>query len=340
MVTKFHRPRDAAEAQSILKSNPSALPLAGGTWLLAGQFRKTPMEVVSVEGILPSGIERSPARDGGLVLVLGAGATFQDIADSSTVPELIRQAALGMADRNIRNRATVGGNIGANKSCASLVPVFLVAEGLYETVPDRSGSHGTGSTAGPATGFAAETPVVPVPAVLWKQSDPAKIISRVLLHFEPNRLYAYRRWSRTACDLSVITVAVSYRLENTNAVAAASHDADVAGNGVDNPSALVRDARIALGGMGAAAKRFPKIEAALEGKSLPSRDVLEALVAPFFEPKSDARGSAAFKRYRAACLLAEALHAARPVAAPVTATPAPAVSAAAAAEAAAPEVQS
>jgi CO/xanthine dehydrogenase FAD-binding subunit len=287
MVTKFHRPRNAAEALSILSAHPAAVPLAGGTWLLAGQFRGLPLEVVSIEGLLPAGIERTQADDGSVAISLGAGATFQAIADSPVVPDVIRQAALGMADRNIRNRATVGGNIGANKSCASLTPLFFVAQGRYECL--------SADPASPAT----------VPAEPWKRSSQISLVSRILLRFEADRLFAYRRWSRTACDISVITVAVSYRLETASPP--------------DGRAPLVRDARIALGGMGACARRFPEIEAALEGRALPSRDALESLAMPFFDPISDARGSAGFKRYRAACLLAEALLDARPATSSVAA---------------------
>ncbi len=318
MVTTFHRPRDAAEAQSLLNAHPSALPLAGGTWLLTGQFRKTPLEVVSVDGLLPSGIERLPepgrpaagtstvdtfatctpgnAPHGGFTLALGALATFQSIADSPEAPAPLREAVLGMADRNIRNRATVGGNIGAGKSCASLIPLFLVTDAVYECASGTSGGA-----------------ALALPAAEWTKTEPAKLIVRVALHFETERLYACRRWSRTACDLSVITVAVSYRLDTPDSSASASATTGIP-TGAPASSRALRGLRIALGGMGASARRFPEIEAVLEGKPLPARDELESLVAPFFDPKSDARGSAEFKRYRAACLVAEALLSAQPVA--------------------------
>ncbi len=305
MVTKLHRPRDAAEALSTLSSHPAAVALAGGTWLLSGQFRGVPMELVCVEGLLPAGIERIQADDGSVAIFLGAGATFQAIADCRDIPDVLRQAALGMADRNIRNRATVGGNIGANKSCASLPPVFFVADGRYECLSALPASQGSGSAdkSGPAgeSGLLEPGSVsgsTPVPAELWKRSEPASLITRVLLRFDADRLFAYRRWSRTACDVSVITVAVSYRLESAS--------------GPAGGEALVRDARIALGGMGATVRRFPEIEAALEGRALPPRDALESMASAYLDPISDARGSAGFKRYRAACLLAEALLDARP----------------------------
>ena len=44
------------------------------------------------------------------------------------------------------------------------------------------------------------------------------------------------------------------------------------------------------------------------GRPCPPREAIEAAAAPLFSPIDDLRASAAFKRYRAAALLADALH--------------------------------
>jgi putative selenate reductase FAD-binding subunit len=227
------------------------------------------MDLVSVEGILPSNIEWIEASQGhSSILELGAGTTFQDILDSPAAPAVLKAAASGMMTRPVRNRATVGGNIGANKSCASLIPVFLVTGATYLPVVAQPGS----ATA--------------IPAADWPVAGPTQLIGKVQLHVQPGRRYAYRRWSRTSCDLSVLTAAVAY-------------DVDASGS--------LTHLQVALGGLAPTAKRFPGIEAALANAPLPSYDRIVELVAPFFHPISDARGSAEFKRYRASCLLAEAL---------------------------------
>ena len=119
MVKEFFKPASIDEALDLLAA-PGALALAGGTYAMAFEARDKPERVVDISKAVPRSIERR-----GSVLVLGAGATFQEIIESTASPAVIKAAAASMANRNTRNRATVGGNLGANKSCASLVPVLL-----------------------------------------------------------------------------------------------------------------------------------------------------------------------------------------------------------------------
>ncbi len=98
-----------------------------------------------------------------------------------------------MANRNTRNRATVGGNLGANKSCASLVPLFLA---LGASLECRTG-------AGPSRTVSAES---------WLAA-PEGIVLSVSVPLAAGVLAAGSRASRTACDLATCTAAVAYRLE-------------------------------------------------------------------------------------------------------------------------------
>jgi CO/xanthine dehydrogenase FAD-binding subunit len=102
---------------------------------------------------------------------------------------VLKSAALGMADRNIRNRATVGGNIGADKSCASLPPLFLAAGARYKLVGGQT-----------------------VQAEAWHGAaihQNHEIIESVEIDFPREKLFAYGKYSRTSCDLAVITCAMS-----------------------------------------------------------------------------------------------------------------------------------
>lgn len=270
MVTKFRRPRSAAEALAMLADEPGSVPIAGGTYLLSSRFREWPLAVVSVEGILPSGVAR--AGDG---LEIGANATFQDLLDSPVIPEAIKAAARGMANRNIRNRATVGGNAGANKSCGSLAPILLVCDAAFELAGGRGEISASDWYSTP-------------------QGEPRGLVSAVRIAARRDRVMAYGRWARTACDLSVLTAAVAF-----------------SGGG----GAPLEGLRIAMGGLGPRARRFPELETLFEGRPLPGRDEIEAAAAGRVDPLADVRGSAAFKRMRAAALLAETLERADRIAA-------------------------
>jgi putative selenate reductase FAD-binding subunit len=256
MVEAYYRPETLEEALELLGREKGARLLAGGSYLLSPQFRDTPITAIAVSALLPRGIERS----GGGIRI-GAGLCFQDLVDSDLVPQALRQAALGMANRNVRNRATLGGNIGADRSCSSLLPFFLAAEAVYH----RAGSD-------------------PIPAERWRE-DPKGIITAVEFAVPEGRRFAYGKYSRSACDLALIGCAVR---------------ADMGAGRLDN-------LRIALGGLSSHVRRYPAIEQALEGKPLPSKAEIEGLAEAFFSPIGDLRGSAAFKRRRAAVLLADVL---------------------------------
>lgn len=272
MVNEYLRPstlREALDAKARLKD---ASYLAGGTYLLSGDYARKPEAVIDVGAILPRSIER---REGDLAI--GAGATFQDLADSEALESelgpslggaLLKAAALSMANRNVRNRATVGGNLGAAKSCSSLIPALLALEARLKV----SGSHGEG----------AEASIVPLPS--WLEA-PKGLVTEVLLPIEADRQGAFLRWARSSCDLSLLTVAVSFRKEGER----------------------VAELRVAMGGLSARPRRFPEIESLFELSPLPPKADIEAFSAPHLSPRSDARGSAEFKRLRAAALLADAL---------------------------------
>ena len=270
-VQRFTKVSSVEEALSARLADPAAIWLAGGTLLLAGDGRDRPQAVIDVGHALP----RSVAREGGY-LSIGAGATFQELAESKALPAFLVDAILSMVNRNTRNRATLGGNLGADKSCSSLIPI-LVALGAEVEVA----SH---SISAPAR----------VPLETWLTERVASpmwdlrvydLVIRVLLPLKPGTRAAYRRWNRVSCDLSVLGAAAAYDLED----------------------GMVRNLRLALGGLGPKARRFPAIEALFEGSSLPTQEEIESAVAPLLKPIDDLRASVAFKRLRGAQLVAEAL---------------------------------
>jgi CO/xanthine dehydrogenase FAD-binding subunit len=267
MVRTLLRPRDAAEALAMLEGEPGSLPLAGGTYLLSSQFDERPMTLVSVARLLPSALE---LEHGGLRV--GANATFQDIVDSRIAPDALRYAALCMANRNVRNRATAGGNIGANKACGTLLPLLLAANATVRL----AGGDGE------------------VPAAEWlahRREGPRGLVESLFIPLPSGRRVSYRRWARTACDISILIAAVSME-------------------GLPSPSSPISGLRIALGGLGPQARRSPELEALFEGRPFLGIGEAQAAIAPILSPQGDLRGSAAFKRLRGAALLAEAIAAA------------------------------
>jgi probable selenate reductase FAD-binding subunit len=259
-VQRYLRSASLEEALASRAADPSAAWLAGGTFLLAGDGRDKEASVIDLGDCLPRGIVRE-----GDELAIGALATFQEIADSPALPPCLAQAALGMKNRNTRNRATIGGNIGADKSCSSLMPVLLALGAEVEIA-------------------APKTTKLSLEDYLGRHASSA-LVTRIFLPPWAAKRAAYRRWSRSACDLSILGAAAAFSLEGS----------------------VVKGLRVALGGLGPKSRRRPDIEALFEGRALPGREAIEAAVMPLLEPIGDLRGSADFKALRGAQLVAEAL---------------------------------
>ena len=190
-IERYAKPNSLEAALALKANDPGAAWLAGGTYLLAGDRRDKPESAIDVGAFIP----RELRAEGG-ELVIGAGATFQELLESRLAPPILARAAAGMANRNIRDRATVGGNLGANRSCSSLIPALLVSEARLEVAEGAS---------------RLETPLAD-----WLAS-PRGLVLAIRLPSAGGRKSACGRWARTACDLSVLTAAVSLNLSDSGA---------------------------------------------------------------------------------------------------------------------------
>lgn len=293
MITEYLRPSSASEAKSLVSGakiapgEPGILYIAGGTQILArgresvahAEGEGGAVRLVSLENILPR-TARIEIGAGGKVLVLGAGMSFQDLLDEPGVPGSLRKAASTMADRKIRIRATLGGNIASDASCSSLLPLFIVLDARYRL--EGGEEVDTSAWRNRNASGRAGSPLILEVAFPLDSGVPGEAAYS-----------AFTRYSRTSCDLSVLTCAASCRISDGFLV----------------PGSL----KVALGGLDACARRFEDMEKALEirigsrqAASVPSAEI-EETAGRFFNPIDDARGSAAFKRSVAGTLVADAL---------------------------------
>ncbi|MEU4173339.1 xanthine dehydrogenase family protein subunit M [Streptomyces sp. NPDC026665] len=114
---EYVRPADSREAVSIVSSRPSAAYLAGGTTQL--DLMKdgiwTPEVLVDITHLPLHGIEER-----GESLYVGALVTMEDLAACDTVATrlpLVREALLAGASTQLRNMATIGGNLLQRTRC-------------------------------------------------------------------------------------------------------------------------------------------------------------------------------------------------------------------------------
>ena len=115
---RYERAADAASAVAAVSASPGAMYLAGGTNVVdlmkLGVAR--PELLVDVSGLAPGSVELTP--DGGLRI--GAGVRNSDLAGDLTVRHaypVLAQALLAGASGQLRNMATVGGNLLQRTRC-------------------------------------------------------------------------------------------------------------------------------------------------------------------------------------------------------------------------------
>lgn len=130
----YHRPGTIAQACRLgVELGPEARFLAGGTELLADlkqQRDRTPL-VISL-GAIP---ELSQIRVQEGELWIGAAAKLQDVADSAVVRErfpALSEAIQKMAARQIRHRASIGGNFCGGVPSADTPPICIAGGARVE----------------------------------------------------------------------------------------------------------------------------------------------------------------------------------------------------------------
>jgi CO/xanthine dehydrogenase FAD-binding subunit len=128
---KFHQPATWQEALAVKAAHPEALPIAGGTDVMV----EINLDRHRLEAIID--LTRIPeltewGLEDGLVRV-GAGVTYARIIDElgDRLPGLA-MASRTVGSPQIRNRGTVGGNLGTASPAGDAHPPLLAADALVE----------------------------------------------------------------------------------------------------------------------------------------------------------------------------------------------------------------
>jgi carbon-monoxide dehydrogenase medium subunit len=278
MAFEVHHPESVEQAIRLAgELIPDASFLAGGTDLIIqiNRKRRAPNHLIALGGIDGlSGIER---RDGDIVL--GALTTHKTIERCTFFEG--RMAALAEAARvvgghQVRNVATIGGNIVNASPAADLLPPLLALEAVLELagpqgtrrVPIARFLRGPGSTDRAAD------------EILLRISFPALSEGAATAFIKAGR--------RRAMEISVVSVAAGLELDSNR---------------------RCRGARIALGAVGPVAMRVPEAELALQGHQPAEAMFSEAgrIAAAACAPISDVRASAEYRRMLIQALVPRAL---------------------------------
>lgn len=124
---EYYKPETAGEAVS-LKNNDS-MYIAGGTDLgvLLSDFIVKPDALIDLTGIAGlSGISASAVN-----FLVGACTTIADIAAADNLPPALVQGAAAIGSPQIRNMATIGGNICNASPCGDTLTPLVVLDAVF-----------------------------------------------------------------------------------------------------------------------------------------------------------------------------------------------------------------
>jgi aerobic carbon-monoxide dehydrogenase medium subunit len=138
---EYARPGTVAEALEVLGAGENARPLAGGQTLLNVMKVRAAAPDVLVDLADLGELREISGSDGDLVI--GATATYADVLASPEVNRLrpiLAEVCSQIADVQVRNRGTVGGNVCASDPTNHLPPL-LVALGATFTIAGQGGER-------------------------------------------------------------------------------------------------------------------------------------------------------------------------------------------------------
>jgi CO/xanthine dehydrogenase FAD-binding subunit len=254
----YHRPTRLEDAVRLVTTRENARYIAGGTDLLVGGVTP-PKRLVSLRSVPElRGVE--PGRIGAATTI---GALTRNADLARDYPVLI-QAARRLGSEQIRNQATVGGNLCRAAPCADTAPPLLVLEATLEIAGEE------------------DTREVPIDEFFRGPGVTCLEKGEVLtsIHLPPPREGAvgvFLKKGRVRMDLSLASVAVLLEAEDGHC----------------------RRVRLAAGSVAPVPMRLREVEEVLEGEALTDELLEEAgdLAARVVMPITDVRSTEAYRRH-------------------------------------------
>lgn len=259
---EYYRPRSLREALELLNAIENAKVIAGGTDLVVDlKYRRvTPRALVDVSGLS----ELKFVKAGDSYVEIGSATTIQELAENGAVRRylpLLAEAAELFGSWQIRNLATIGGNLCNASPAADTAPPLLAHDAELEL------ASLSGSRVVPLAKFFAG----PKKTVLER----GEILRSVRVPVHRRRAgWSFIKVARTSFDLAKVSVAVLLSLDGNT----------------------VADVRIALGSVAPTPVRARTAEKHITGASFEEAVALAPeLVAREIAPIDDVRSTA---RYR------------------------------------------
>ncbi|HEU97696.1 MAG TPA: xanthine dehydrogenase family protein subunit M [Fervidicoccus fontis] len=271
---EYLRPNDLHQALETIREGDWK-PLAGGTDLLLDMKngRQSPKKIIDISRLS----ELRYVRTNDSRVLIGGGSRLQELLENVIVKEklpLLSSAIYEMASWQIRNIATIAGNLCNASPAADSAPPLLVHGARVKLI----------SSSGSRTVPLSEFFLGPRKTVL-SNNELMGEIDVPLLEGYYYRYYKIGR--RHAFTLSVVSMAIAVKIEN----------------------GIFSDVRIAMGSVAPKPVRALNVEKELIGKEAKTVEITKAidLVSEDISPISDVRASAEYRMKVTKFLLKESL---------------------------------
>jgi aerobic carbon-monoxide dehydrogenase medium subunit len=274
-VEAFYRPASVREALQLLQSgNGFARIVAGCTDLIVEGDRSVRFLIdISRTGL-------SYIRRHGANWAIGATTTMAELEESAEIRALagglLCRAAATCGSVEIRNMATVGGNMANGSPAADLATPLLALDAVAVV------AHATGRRRMPLADYLA----------VARSREPANsLLVEVTIPDSPHESrcgWSFQKFGRTAVDISVVNAAAGMQLDSRS---------------------RVKWVRLALGAVAPAPVRMPAAEAMMVGRTFDHvllAEVCESVMRDV-RPISDIRASAEYRRELSRVLAGRAL---------------------------------
>ena len=277
---RFLRPTSLGGLLQLLEQFPEGRLIAGATDLgleITKRFKRFPT-LISVEAVPElKQIECTDAE-----WRIGAAVTLTQIEEqmAEEFPALADMLRV-FGSRQVRNRATMGGNLVTASPIGDSAPVLLAFDANVVLVSQKDGTDGTDAT---NDGLEERTFPIDEFFVSYRKSAlrPGEILKTIIVprcsQQDITRKCAWYKVSKRR-EMDISTVAACFRVDL----------------GLDG---MVRHSRLAYGGVAAIPMRARKTEQALLGKQWCAETVRKVLpmLQGEFTPITDVRGSAEYRR--------------------------------------------
>ncbi|HZJ76943.1 MAG TPA: xanthine dehydrogenase family protein subunit M [Oscillospiraceae bacterium] len=262
---EYHAPKTIDDALEQLSTKEKTAVLAGGTDLVV-QLKENKVcleNLVSLRYLQElKEITVQPNGD----LKIGVMATISDIIKSPLVADFstaIKEALSTIGSNQIRNMATIGGNICNASPAADSAPILLVLDSSVEII-SKSG-----------------TKLIPLKNFFLGKGQTAlkkgELLSAVIIPAKTKdyKVKYYKLGVRQSIDIAVVSVALALKIKD----------------------GICEDARIALGSVSDRPMRAIKTEELLKGTTLPDNlDQISENIKKECTPITDIRATADYRR--------------------------------------------